>query len=80
MADYLGKVDTGILSFITEVTKEVIHQTTGYEFEEKKNDVNVLADTTQAYGEAIDSAIRQQMAYDEEMAQNSDFDSEYSDE
>lgn len=81
MADYLSKVDTGILSFLSEVSKEVIHQATGYEFEVKKNDVNVLADTSQAYGEAIGSAISQQMALDEELAQKEDdFAGEYSDE
>ena len=66
--DYLGKVDTGIGSFFREVSKEIIHQTTGHVFaeDEKKS---VLEDTSKAYSDAIGSAIYQQSAIDAEMAE-----------
>lgn len=66
--DYLGKVDTGIGSFFREVSKEIIHQTTGHDFaeEEKKS---VLSDTTEACADAIGSAHAQQTALEAEMSE-----------
>ena len=66
--DYKGNVDTSIGSLFKEVGKEIIHQTTGHVFEEEDK-VNVLAETSKAYGDAIGSAFEQQEAYEYEMAE-----------
>ena len=65
--DYTGKVDTGIMSFFTEVSKEIVHQTTGHVFadDERKS---VLADTNEANDDAINSAIDQQATLDNEIS------------
>lgn len=70
--DYTGKVDTGLFSFMTEVSKEIVHQTTGHVFaeDEKKS---VLADTSVACAEAFHSAVDQQASLEKEMSDDIDF-------
>ena len=60
--------------FFKEVSKEVIHQVTGHDFdEEEEKQKSVFQETNEAYSEAISSAYDQQEALEQELENDSMF-------
>ena len=66
-APYSNEKPDPIYHLVFEAPKDLFRAVTGIDLSEEKKPVNVMIDTAIAYGEAINSAIEQQQAHDEEM-------------